>query len=110
MQQLPGVGVVHAIVRDQPHPRVDPLLDLLAPEVRHHRLDAEIAHVDRILQDEGVDVRVGEPFASVSDASKPTNFTFPAQPLSSSTRSIASDVDSFGQKMPSTSRLPSGRL
>src|SRR5262249_16566031 len=48
------------------------------------------------------------PCASLSEESKPTYFTLPAQPLSWSTRSMARVVDSFGQKIPSTSRPPSG--
>ena len=32
----------------------------VALEVRHHRLHAEVAHVDRILQHEAVDVAVGQ--------------------------------------------------
>src|SRR5256885_2222731 len=50
------------------------------------------------------------PLSSVSDASKPTNRTLPAHPLPSSTRSIASVVDSLGVKMPSTSSCPSARF
>src|SRR4029078_2931432 len=50
------------------------------------------------------------PLTRVRAASKPTNFTLPAHPLSCSTRSVAKVTDSFGVKMPSTDRLPSGFL
>ena len=65
----------------------------------------------RILDDQAVDARRrAAPSTRLADASKPTNFTLPAQPLSWSTRSVANVVDSFGAKMPSTPRLPSGFL
>ena len=32
-------------------------LDLLALQMRHHRLDREVSHLDRILHDQPVDVR-----------------------------------------------------
>src|SRR6185295_13223480 len=50
------------------------------------------------------------PLTRFGDASKPTNFTLPAQPLSCSTRSIANDPDSLGVKMPSIASEPSGLL
>ena len=50
------------------------------------------------------------PLTRFGEASKPTNLTLPAQPLSCSTRSSANDPDSFGVKMPSMPSEPSGFL
>ena len=68
-----------------------------------HRLDGEVAHVERVLDDEPVDVRrLRAPRRASSELSKPTNFTLPASPAFWSARSMPNVVDSFGQKMPST--------
>ena len=86
---------------------VDALLDLLALQVLDHRLHAEVAHVERVLHDQAVDLaRPAAPSTSFSLASKPTNFTLPASPALCSASSMPNVVDSFGQKMPSTPPSP----
>jgi len=60
VQQFRRVGVVHVFAGDEADTGVDAPLDRLAADVRHHGLHAEIAHVDRILQHETVDMRVAQ--------------------------------------------------
>ena len=59
LQQRLGLGRLHVGPRDDADAGVDPALDWLALELRDDRLDAEVAHVHRILHDEPVDVSVG---------------------------------------------------
>ena len=62
MQQFFRGGVVHLVARDELDAGVDALFHWKAFDVRDERFHAQIAHLHGVLQDEGVDVSVGQAF------------------------------------------------
>ena len=65
LQQSFISGLIHVVVRREVDAGVDRPLDLLALDVRHHRLHPQIAHLHRVLHDQAVERAVAQPLDQV---------------------------------------------
>src|SRR4030042_1589189 len=78
-KKRPDLGIVYVVTGGDVDSRIDDLLDRLAAKVERHQLDAQVAHLDRVLEDESLDVPVPERLDELRRAVKPDEDDLPRE-------------------------------
>ncbi len=91
--------------------RVDPFLHGAASQMCDHRFHAEVSHVERVLQDQSLDLSALQGLHNLGELSNPTNRSPCRRNLRPATRGASRRcVDSLGVKIPSTESFPGAGL
>src|SRR4030067_735386 len=79
-KERPDLGIVYVVTGRDIDTRIDDFFDGLAAKMESHQLDAQVAHLDRVLQDEALDVSVPERLDELRRVVEPDKDDLPGKP------------------------------